>query len=111
MSEHVYACSCGRPVQHEYVEGVVPGGRMAMGRSVVVCYRCECSPSAERVQRYYLMPDAVERITGGVGLPYRNARALIPVPADHPALSVWRDFINKHGHDVGAFIMAMNEGY
>lgn len=108
VAEHVYACECGRPVQHECVEGVIPGGRMMMGSSVLVCYRCECSPSSERVRRYYLMPDAVERITGGQGLPYRNPYALVPVPGDHPDLKEWRAFINKHGHDIGAFIEAMN---
>lgn len=108
MSEHVYACECGRPLQQECVEGIIPGGRMSFGSSVIVCYRCECSPGTERVRRYYAMPDAVARLTSGEGLPYRNPHALVPVPGNHPDMREWRDFIDKHGHDVEEFIVHLH---
>lgn len=108
MAEHIYACNCGRPIQQECVEGVIPGGHMELGRSVIVCFRCECAPAAEQTRRFYAMPDAIGRITDGDGLPYRNPNALIPVPADHPDLKAWQECIRKHGHDIGAFIAAMD---
>lgn len=108
VSEHVFACGCGRAVQADFVEGVIPGGKMAMGASVIISFRCECTPEQERVRRYYAVPDAVERVTRGRGLPYRNPSPLIPVPGDHPDMKMWRESLRKYGGDADAFIAALD---
>jgi hypothetical protein len=106
--EQVYACACGRAIQRDFVEGVIPGGELYLRKTVVICYRCECSPHRERVARFHAHLDAVERLTHGQGLPYRNRCPLVPVPVDHPAVEAWREFIDRHGHDVEQFITALN---
>lgn len=103
-----YACPCGRRIRHEYVEGVLPGGWQHSGHRVVVAFRCECDPEREQVRRYPAFSEAIIGITGGQGLPYRNPQAWRPVPADSREMKEWRAFIARHGHDVGAFIEALN---
>lgn len=109
MSEYTFGCGgCGRPLQQDYVEAVMPGGLMTFGRKVIVAYRCKCDSGRRRTQRYHATPEAIDKVTGGAGLPYRNARPLTPVPGDHPALLEWRDFIRKHGDDVDGFMRQLN---
>lgn len=108
MTTSSYACPCGRQLNPEHVEAVLPGGAMTFGRSVVVAYRCECEPGHEKTRRYYAVSEAIDRLTEGQGLPWRNPCPLVPVPADHPDVKVWRAFINKYGYDAKVFVTELN---
>lgn len=100
----MFACGCGRPLRGDYVEAVIPGGVVHLQASVVVSFRCECTPGRELTRRYYAASGAIDAVTGGQGLPFRNPCPLVPVPNDHPDMQAWRYLLNRYAHDVDAFL-------
>lgn len=105
-----FACECGRPLRYEYVEAVVPGGVMGMAGlpSVIVSFQCECNPGKDMTRRYCAYAGAIEDLTRGQGVPYRNPCPLAPVANDHPDLRAWRYLLDRYCHDVEVFIAELN---